>query len=431
MTDPDSWWGQVSVEDRPEGGARYTDELDPLTRPAPASRSADDFAWGNTGQPEDAPVVDDLLQVRRFNLPRILVAGAVAVAVALGAGWAVMTFNTGPAPDPAPTSTTASLQTGALSYGQAAPGFSRPQRWSFDIPAGAKIAGTQLGLVVVFNHKLSLYSPADGSEMVSFDLAEPVESMTTAKVDGQLSLAWLSGGKLSWWSQIDQMQQAKAGWATGLSSAGGQLLVSSGSRTAVVEAGELVEVPLDEGQVALASTDKGVVAVSSAGMFLVNPDADRTTVPIALVAPNPQDNRPVRWAGVADGFVAVVWSPVPSPGPGQKVTVALHRLDGTVTGMTSMPYQVAAQATWMRTMGQQVGTFERAAFSLTDGSLLLECSTCTLSGGFGTLVQAADAGMSGFVSGTTLYPSDLTVLALADGMLLAREGSTVKGFPAG
>lgn len=425
MTDPESWWGQVGVEDLPASGARFADDADDDDFGAPA-QPEDAFDWGSDG-PEVGPV-DDLIKVSRRPKTRTLVAALIAVVLAVAGGWAALTLGRATDPTPEPEPTVPSLQVGALAYDQIAPGFSSTPKWTYDVPKGAKIAGTPLGLVVAINNQLRLHSPGDGSEAFAMDLTASVESMTTATIDGEPSLAWLSGGTLSWWSPEAQLQQVKAKWATGLSNSGGQLLVSSDSRTAVVEGGALTDVTMHQGEVALGAMEYGVVTASSAGLRLVNPDAG-TGTDIALQAPNGQDNRPVRWAGVAAGFVAVVWSPVPSPGPAQKVTVALHRLDGTVVSSSTMTYQIAAQAAWMRTTGQQAATFERAAWNLGDGSLLFECAACTLSGGFGTLLQAADAGRSGFVSGGTLYPSELTALAVADGLLMVRDGSTVKAYP--
>ena len=395
---------------------------------------ASSFDWGSSGSGDtDSPGVDDLIRESRFSWRPILAGATALLLVAGGAGWWWLGPSRQPV-DPTPTASAsasaavASLRTGSLPAGQVAPGFSSVPAWKFSAPAGSKMAGTPLGLVVVSGQEMSVYAGLDGARMLHVELDTAVDALTSGVVDDVLSLVWLSDGQVWWWAPGGRVHSAKAAWANEVSSAGGQVLVSGPNRTAVPALGGLAEVALLDGEVAMGSTAKGVVVASATGLSLLDADTGERG-DIKLAAPSAAANRPVRWAGVDADHVLVVWSPVPSPTPAQQVLVALHSLDGTITSATTMTYQTASAATWMRTMGQQVGTFQVAAWDLASGKVQVECASCQLAGGFGKLISASDAGVAGFVSGQELFASELKVLAVAGNNLLVRDGVSVQAFP--
>ena len=369
---------------------------------------------------------------RRPGLVTTVIAAAVVVAVTSMIAWP--TLFSGPPPAPAPSSEPPTvdpvgpLTVGVPVAGQIAPGFADTASWQIDLRDGAKVAGTPLGLVEVAGNRLRLYGAGTGAALFEVKLTDPVLSLAAGRDGSTEVLAWLSGGELHWWSMGESVQAAPADWASDLSASGGRVLVAGGTRTATLAGGKLVEFRLPSGRGILGVTARGVVAADSDGLYLLDP-ATQLSRPIDLRPPT-LGYRPVRWAGLAAGFAVVVWSPVANPAPGQPVTVALHNFDGRVMGHSDMPFQVASSATWLRTMGQQVGTFATVGFALVDGTVMVECDGCTLSGGFGPLVAAAQGGVTGLWRNGTLVPSTVEIVAATSGYLLVRDGSTVYGYPA-
>lgn len=419
MSDNDWWSGlRTTTADRPG-------EPEPLGDPEAR------FDWG-TSAPE-VDLGDDVVKVRGRRTGWVVAVAAAAVTVAVALIGVPMVLANQPTPTPTPSQQVSSaepvgpLTVGPLTVGQVAPGFSDTPAWEVELAEGAKVAGTALGMVEVADNHLRLYGPGTGGELFAEKLDDPIVSLTSGWDESTEVLAWLSGGDLHWWSQTGNVQHTAAPWATDLSAAGGHVLISGGGRTATLAGGKLVEFRLPTGQEALGVTSRGVVAAASDGLYLFDPVtslSERIDLRPPMVG-----YRPVRWAGLSAGFALVVWSPVANPAPGQPVIVALHSFDGRVTGDSTMPFQVAASAVWLRTTGQLAGTFGTVGFDLVDGTVLVECSTCTLSGGFGPLLVAAQGEVSGLWWDGTLVPSTVEVIAVAKGRLLVRDGLTVYGYP--
>lgn len=305
--------------------------------------------------------------------------------------------------------------------GVSAPGYAETPAWRVDLPEGASSAVTPMGVAAVERATFKLYGIADGRPLMEAPLDAPVAFTSVAHVNSTESLVWRTGNALHWWSdsgtgRVDIPTDAK------LSTAGEQVLMTTGTGAFVVNGGGTSRVLAPEGKTVLAADRDVAVAASDASVSFIGL-GDGKESPFQPQSPG-EGLQPVRWITAGRGVVVSVWAKVSNPQPSFPLVVAVHTYDGALVGRTEQQGQVALYSSWLRTTGAFYGTLDTLAVDIRNRAARWKCSSCVMAGGFGSLVQARSPEGEGYISDGTLWLTrnkvlgenpDAGVVALADG----------------
>lgn len=305
--------------------------------------------------------------------------------------------------------------------GVSAPGYGDVPAWRIDLPEGASSAVTPMGVASVERATFKLYGISDGRPVMETPLDAPVAFTAVAHVNGVESLVWRTGNALHWWApagagRVDIPADAK------LSTAGDQVLMTTTAGTYVVSGTGTARIPAPEGRTVLAADRDVAVAASDSEVSFINL-ADGAVRPFQPQSPG-EGLQPVRWITAGRGVVVSVWSKVSNPQPSFPLVVAVHTYDGALVGRAEQQGQVALYSSWLRTTGAYYGTLDTLAVDIRNRAARWKCSSCTMAGGFGSLVQARSSEGEGYIADGTLWLTrnkvlgenpDVGVVALADG----------------